>query len=152
MKPIGYWLNRTDQALTTAMDALLAEFGLTRLGWQVLNVVRDDPAAGDATVRTALAANAPAAALDSAIAAVQDGGWAARPGPGRLALTDEGLARLVLVAERVHAFRERSTAGISPQDYRTAVGVLERMTRNLESAHLPHRAPLLHPHTPCHGT
>ncbi|MFD0354582.1 MarR family transcriptional regulator [Streptomyces sp. NPDC127110] len=131
MKPIGYWLNRTDQALTAAMDALLAEFGLTRLGWQVLNVLRDDPAACDATVRTVLAANADAAALDSAVAAVLAGGWAARPEPDRLALTDDGRARLVLVARRVGAFRELSAAGISPQEYRTAVSVLERMTRNL---------------------
>ncbi|WP_405979630.1 MarR family transcriptional regulator [Streptomyces sp. NBC_00158] len=131
MKPIGHWLARTDQALTTAMDALLDEFGLTRLGWQVLNVVREDPAAGDAGVRTALAAHAPAAELDSAIAAVLDGGWAARPEPDRLALTDDGRARLAPAGERVGAFRELSTAGISPQEYRTAVSVLERMTRNL---------------------
>ncbi|MFJ3879200.1 MarR family winged helix-turn-helix transcriptional regulator [Streptomyces sp. NPDC090077] len=131
MKPIGYWLNRTDRALTTAMDALLAESGLTRLGWQVLNVLRDDPAAGDAAVRTALAANAPPAALDSAIAAVLDGGWAARPEPDRLVLTAGGRARLERVAQRVDAFRERAAAGISPEEYRTAVGVLERMTRNL---------------------
>ncbi|MEU3722871.1 hypothetical protein [Streptomyces sp. NPDC031705] len=47
MKPIGYWLNRTDQALTTAMDSVLAEFGLTRLGWQVLGAVRDEPGTTD---------------------------------------------------------------------------------------------------------
>ncbi|MFD0351427.1 hypothetical protein ACFQ0M_45985 [Kitasatospora aburaviensis] len=58
MKPIGYWLNRTDQALTATMNALLAEYGLTRLAWQVLNVVEDDPQATDTAVRTVLAANA----------------------------------------------------------------------------------------------
>jgi hypothetical protein len=37
MRPIGYWLNRTDQALTRSMDTTLLEFGLTRITWQVLN-------------------------------------------------------------------------------------------------------------------
>lgn len=133
MKPIGYWLNRTDRALTGAMDTLLAEFDLTRLRWQVLNVVDDDPRAGDATVLTVLAANARAADLTAAVTAVLADGWAARPTPGRLALTEVGRTRLAEVAVRVEAFRARSTAGVSPEEYRTAVTVLERMTRNLET-------------------
>ncbi|MFJ8162067.1 MarR family transcriptional regulator [Streptomyces sp. NPDC096136] len=134
MKPIGYWLNRTDAALTATMDALLAEFGLTRLAWQVLNVVEDEPRATDGGVRSVLAANADAEALTAAIEAVLAGGWALRPEPGRLALTEGGRARLDEVGVRVGAFRELAAAGISPQEYRTAVGVLERMTRNLERA------------------
>ncbi|MCF3100369.1 MarR family transcriptional regulator [Streptomyces roseoverticillatus] len=140
MKPIGYWLNRTDQALTRTMDSLLAEYGLTRIAWQVLNVVQDargsrgpGPPVRDHDVLTVLAANADAAALTAAVEAVLAGGWAARPEPGRLALTCDGRARLAEAAERVHAFRELSAAGISPEEYRTAVSVLERMTRNLES-------------------
>ncbi|MFI1368634.1 MarR family transcriptional regulator [Streptomyces griseochromogenes] len=132
MKPIGYWLNRTDQALTRHMDAMLAEHGLTRLTWQVLNVVRSAPAVVDAEVHTALGANANATALAAAVLAVLDDGWATRPAPGLLALTPDGHARLGAVAERVAAFRESVTAGISPQEYHTAIHVLERMTRNLE--------------------
>ncbi|MFB6581986.1 MarR family winged helix-turn-helix transcriptional regulator [Streptomyces sp. NPDC056402] len=131
MKPIGYWLNRTDQALTASMDAALADFGLTRLGWQVLNAVKDDPRATDSAVLTALAANADTPALDSAVASVLAGGWVTRPRPEGLALTADGRARLVEVARRVDALRERSAAGITREEYVTAVTVLERMTRNL---------------------
>ncbi|MEW1640354.1 MarR family transcriptional regulator [Streptomyces sp. NPDC093801] len=134
MKPIGYWLNRTDEALTATMDALLADFGLTRLAWQVLNVVEEDPRTTDTGVRSLLAANADARALTSAIETVLAGGWALRPEPGRLALTEDGRTRLDDVRVRVGAFRELAAAGISPEEYRTAVGVLERMTRNLERA------------------
>ncbi|WP_405358937.1 MarR family winged helix-turn-helix transcriptional regulator [Kitasatospora sp. NBC_00085] len=133
MKPIGYWLNRTDQALTGHMNAMLAEFGLTRLAWQVLNVVEDDPQATDADVLTVLAANAGADALTAAVEQVLADGWAARPEPARIALTADGRARLTEVAARVDAFRTRSTAGISPEEYRTAVTVLERMTHNLDT-------------------
>ncbi|MER5862040.1 MarR family winged helix-turn-helix transcriptional regulator [Kitasatospora sp. NPDC002040] len=131
MKPIGYWLNRTDRALTARMDAMLAEHHLTRLAWQVLNVVQDDPAATDTAVLTVLAANADAPTLTAAVEAVLADGWLTRPAPDRLALTAEGRTRLAEVAERVSAFRESATAGIPDADYRTAVAVLERITRNL---------------------
>ncbi|MEU6863640.1 MarR family transcriptional regulator [Streptomyces sp. NPDC046876] len=135
MKPIGYWLNRTDQALTHSMGEMLGRFGLTRTAWQVLNVVRDAPdTAADSDVRAALAANADVAVLDAAIRSVLADGWAERPAPGRLALTSGGIRRLGEVAECVDAFREQCTAGISPEEYRTAVLVLERMTRNLEAS------------------
>ncbi|GGS00937.1 MarR family winged helix-turn-helix transcriptional regulator [Streptomyces nojiriensis] len=131
MKPIGYWLNRTDQALTASMDAALAEFGLTRLGWQILNVVKDDPRATDTAVLTALAAGADSAAPTAAVASVLAGGWVTRPRPDHLALTDDGRARLAEVARRVADFRELSAKGITREEYVTAVTVLERMTRNL---------------------
>ncbi|MEU5186754.1 MarR family winged helix-turn-helix transcriptional regulator [Streptomyces klenkii] len=136
MKPIGYWLNRTDQALTRSMDSMLAEFGLTRLAWQVLNVIKDHPPGTGTdmpTVQTALAYNADPATLNATVEAVVAGGWAARPAPARLVLTDDGRARLAEVAARVHAFRDLSAAGISDEEYRIAVSVLERMTGNVES-------------------
>ncbi|MGZ9932267.1 MarR family winged helix-turn-helix transcriptional regulator [Streptomyces sp. NC-S4] len=131
MKPIGYWLNRTDQALTASMDAALAEFGLTRLGWQVVNAVKDDPRATDTTVLTDLAAGDDPAVLTSTVASLLTGGWVTRPQPDRLALTDGGRARLTEVARRVADFRELSAQGITREEYVTAVSVLERMTRNL---------------------
>ncbi|MFD0276395.1 MarR family winged helix-turn-helix transcriptional regulator [Kitasatospora sp. NPDC127111] len=137
MKPIGYWLNRTDQAFTTAMNTLLADAGLTRLSWQVLNVVQDTPDATDHDVLTVLAANAEPAELTAAVEAVLADGWADRPAPGRLALTDHGRTRLARAGEQVDAFRESVLTGITHEEYRTAVTVLERMTRNVESAPAP---------------
>ncbi|GGX00112.1 MarR family winged helix-turn-helix transcriptional regulator [Streptomyces noursei] len=133
MKPIGYWLNRTDKALTCHMNAMLAEFGLTRTAWQVLNVIEKDPQTTDTEVLTVLAANADIGTLTTAIETVMADGWIARPEPGRLALTGDGRARLSDVAERVHAFRDLSTTGITREEYRITVAVLERMTHNLEN-------------------
>ncbi|MFG2990897.1 MarR family transcriptional regulator [Streptomyces sp. NPDC048257] len=133
MKPIGYWLNRTDQALTSSMNAALAEFGLTRLGWQVLNAVKDDPRATDAALPAALAVGAGAGAetLTEAVASVLTAGWVTRPRPGHLSLTTDGLVHLAEVARRMDAFRELSAAGVTREEYVIAVTVLERMTHNL---------------------
>jgi DNA-binding MarR family transcriptional regulator len=133
VKPIGYWLNRTDKALTHHMNGVLAEFGLTRLAWQVLNVIEDSPGITDTDVLSTLAANADTASLTAAIDTVLTHRWATRPAPGRLTLSPEGTQHLARAANRVNAFRELSTTGISPAEYRTAVTVLERMTRNLET-------------------
>ncbi|MFD9567882.1 MarR family winged helix-turn-helix transcriptional regulator [Streptomyces sp. NPDC059994] len=134
MKPIGYWLNRTDKALTCYMNGMLEEFGLTRIAWQVLNVIQDTPEATDTEVLSALAANADISTLTAAIGTVLSDGWAHRPVPGRLALTPGGRRHLADVAVRVDAFRELSTTGVSLDEYRTAVQVLERMSHNLETA------------------
>ncbi|MEU7897738.1 MarR family transcriptional regulator [Nonomuraea sp. NPDC049152] len=132
MKPIGYWLNRTDQAITRHMNGTLREFNLTRIAWQVLNVLQDTPQISDADVLSILGANADTPTLSAAIETVLADGWATRPASGRLTLTPEGHQRLALVAERVDAFRELSMSGISIDEYRAAVDVLERMTHNLE--------------------
>lgn len=134
MKPIGYWLNRTDKALTRHMNNMLEEVGLTRVTWQVLNVIHDTPRVADTEILSTLSANADIPTLTAAIDTVIVDGWATHPAPDRLSLTPEGRQRLAGVAERVDAFREFSTAGISRDDYCTAVRVLERMTRNLETA------------------
>ncbi|MEU9048646.1 MULTISPECIES: MarR family transcriptional regulator [unclassified Kitasatospora] len=133
MKPIGYWLNRTDKALTRSMNGMLDEFGLTRTAWQVLNVIRDTPDAADTDVHTALAPNADLPTLTAAIDTALTDDWATRPAPGRLALTENGRRRLAAVEERISAFRELSMTGITAQEYHTAVSVLERMTHNLET-------------------
>lgn len=131
MKPIGYWLNRTDLALTRSMDALLADAGLTRLGWQVLNSVEAGPTA-PADVHALLAANADGATLTGTVESLTADGWLREEPPGALSLTPAGRTRFAAAATRVSAFRERSTKGITPEEYRTAISVLEHITRNAE--------------------
>ncbi|WP_234382561.1 MarR family winged helix-turn-helix transcriptional regulator [Streptomyces sp. XY332] len=134
MKPIGYWLNRTEEALTCYMNNMLKEFGLTRIAWQVLNVVHETTEASDTGIFSTLTANADIATLTGAIDTVLADGWADRPASGLLTLTPGGRQRLTDVAARVDTFHELSTTGISLDEYRTAIRVLERMSHNLEMA------------------
>ncbi|QLY30230.1 MarR family winged helix-turn-helix transcriptional regulator [Nocardia huaxiensis] len=133
MKPLGYWLNRTDRALTTYMDTMLGEFGLTRLAWQVLNVVRDGRDVSDTAVLSAMREMGGTESLTATIELVLGDGWVHRPGSDRLALTESGRTRLGQVETAIADFRELSARGISAEEYRIAVSVLERMTHNLES-------------------
>jgi hypothetical protein len=76
------------------MNGMLAEFGLTRIDWQVLNVIQDTPDVTDTEVLSTLAANADTARLTAAIDTVLTHDWASRPAPERLALSPEGAQHL----------------------------------------------------------
>ncbi|MFF4689691.1 hypothetical protein [Streptomyces sp. NPDC001307] len=59
----------------------MPEYGLTRLDWQVLNVIGDTaPEATDSAVLSALAARADVLTLTDSVDAVLTGGWATRTG------------------------------------------------------------------------
>jgi hypothetical protein len=38
-KPIGFWLEHADEAITDHVDRVLGDNGFTRSRWQVLNIV-----------------------------------------------------------------------------------------------------------------
>ncbi|MBC7892640.1 MAG: MarR family transcriptional regulator [Sphingobacteriaceae bacterium] len=131
--PIGYYLNRTDEAITAAMNAVLAEFSLTRTDWQVLNVIHNADQIPRTEVYEIMRPLADSAALFTVLASLIKSDWVALVGPDRLALTDLGRKRLGVVREQIAAFREKSMRGISPEEYQTVIRVLERMRMNLEN-------------------
>ena len=49
-KPIGYWLKELDRRIEETLDHTLADEGVTRRDWQVLNALDTTPAARDAVV------------------------------------------------------------------------------------------------------
>jgi hypothetical protein len=128
-RPIGYWLKEVDRLIEESFGRLLAEEGLMRRHWQVLNTI----AAGPATrtgVDGALTPFAPTVApvIDELVAR----GWV-RDMAGTLELTEAGVAAHAGVSERVRVNRQALTRGVSPSEYTTVVAVLERMAGNLVS-------------------
>jgi len=128
-QPIGYYLNRTDEAMNT----VLAGFSLTRTAWQVLNVIHNADQIPRTEVYEIMRPLADSAALFTVLASLIKSDWVALVGPDRLALTDVGRKRLGVVREQVAAFREKSMRSISSEEYQTVIRVLERMRRNLEN-------------------
>lgn len=132
-QPIGYYLNRTDEAITAAMNAVLAEFSLTRTAWQVLNVIHNADQIPRTEVYETMRPLADSALLFTVLASLIKADWVALVGPDRLALTGTGRKRLGVVRDQIAAFREKSLRGISPEEYQTVIRVLERMISNLEN-------------------
>lgn len=113
MKPIGFWFAHLHQALESSLDRILATESLTRRHWQVMNTADSE-------------ALKPFGDLRETIADLRLRGWIDEDG-----LTEAGQAAHLRLKTEVDEFRARVTEGISDDEYRVTVGVLERMATNL---------------------
>jgi hypothetical protein len=131
--PIGYWLKHLDGLIEAHFDRSLASHRLARRHWQALNTLAGGPL-DDERLAEALRPfwTQGAVTLDEVLGELERRGWVARDEAGRAALTPEGRAGHAAVAERVAQGRRRTMDGLTPNDYRAAVGVLRRMAGNLE--------------------
>ncbi|RSM84144.1 hypothetical protein DL991_01265 [Amycolatopsis sp. WAC 01375] len=119
MKPIGFWFAHLHQALESSLEQVLAAEALTRRHWQVLNTIDSG-----ASVDEALS---PFGELRKTVADLRARGLI----DAEDALTEAGRETHLRLKAKVGEFRSRATEGIGDDDYRTAVGVLERMAANL---------------------
>ena len=132
--PIGYWLKRADELLTKRIDDAQRANGLTRLGWQALNVVHDDPPARRDGLVSTLQPFADAAEVDAAVGELTARELIAGSPSTGFALTSAGteLYEQALAAQIL--IRQQAVAGISDAEYAFTVGVLQRLVENLERA------------------
>jgi hypothetical protein len=131
-KPIGYWLKELDRRIEATLDQALADEGVTRRDWQVLNALETAPAARDAIVDALRPFwGAGAADPDDVLEALVARGWALRDADHRYALSPEGDATRSTLLERVKELRMAIADGVTPDDYQTTIATLERMAANL---------------------
>jgi hypothetical protein len=131
-KPIGYWLKELDRRIEQALDRALADEGVTRRDWQVLNALDSEPAARDEL----LAKLRPFWGEDSVPPnTVLDGllhrGWALLDASHRYALSPEGDSARAALLERVTQLRAAVADGVTPEQYNTTIDTLARMASNL---------------------
>ncbi|WP_327585786.1 MarR family transcriptional regulator [Nonomuraea sp. NBC_00507] len=113
-KHIGYWVKNLDTVLESAMDDALR---VSRREWQVLNTAAHDARPDEL---------APFAGVEEAVEQLTARGWLADR-----RITAAGRAAHAEIAERVVLFRQRVSAGVSPEEYQATVDVLRRMAANL---------------------
>lgn len=130
-RPIGWWVKRLDALLEEALDSVVAGEGLTRRHWQVLHLLADG-VDQEAEILTTLA-DFPGDAV-AVTADLADRGWVARPAPGRVQLTPDGVAAHDRVLRAVGRVRRHTADGLSRQEYERTVLVLSRMVENVERA------------------
>jgi len=133
-KPIGYWLKELDRLIETTLDRALAEEGVTRRDWQVLNALQPDPTPRADVIESlrpfwGVDAADPDAVLDGLIAR----GWALRDPSDRYTLSPEGDAARAALLEKVKGLRAAIADGITPEQYNTTIDTLGRMAQNLQA-------------------
>jgi hypothetical protein len=130
--PIGYWLKRLDRAIDGALDPTLAAEDLTRRHWQAMNLLHEGPSDAPALAEALRPFwGQGAITLDEVLSDLERRALVVDHG-GRYALTVTGTVARAKLAEQVDLTRRRLVDGVTRQEYRVTVEVLQRMTANLE--------------------
>ncbi len=130
--PIGYWLKRADDLLTSRIDEVQRANDLTRLAWQILNLLHEKGTVGRAELTDTLQPFAEAARVDDMVANLTERGVIGRSVEGGFVLTPTGADLHSRAFQAQQAVRQRAVAGISGEEYATTVSVLQRLVDNLE--------------------
>jgi len=134
-RPIGYWLKHLDRLIETAAERTFAEQELTRRHWQIMNVLRESPQQETGLTEAVRPFWGPGAiTLDEVTGELTRRGWLTQDDTGRYALTPAGQAGHAAVEQKVRGIRSTLVTGLTEQDYRDTVRVLQRMAENLERA------------------
>lgn len=126
-KPIGWWLRHVDGLIESSMDRVLANEGIGRRHWQVLNAV-----AGGADTEAALdEAMAPFGGTPRIVLDQLRAQHWVQEAAGRITVTATGSAARGRLVVAIRDHRARVTDGVTDEQYRTTVETLRRMARNL---------------------
>ncbi|NUL44666.1 winged helix-turn-helix transcriptional regulator [Cellulosimicrobium funkei] len=135
---LSYWINLVDTLLTTRVNESLAEHGLTRAQWQLMNTLTARPQ----TTEELSQSLAPAAAtteegprtVEEHLDELVESGWLVSEG-GMYTLTSTGRTSGERVAAVVEELRAEITEGLDEGQYEMAVEALKTMARNLGWEH-----------------
>ncbi|QYC42212.1 Transcriptional regulator SlyA [Nonomuraea coxensis DSM 45129] len=133
-RPIGYWLKHLDRLIEAEAERVLAEEGLTRRHWQVLNTLHQAPRTANGLGETLGPFWQPGAiTLEDVTGELARRGWLTEDAEGRHTLTPEGLAGHAAAREKVHGIRSAFLTGLTEEEYTGTVRALRRMAANLEA-------------------
>jgi DNA-binding MarR family transcriptional regulator len=123
-----------DRAIDGALDPTLAAEDLSRRHWQTMNFLHQGPSDAPALAEALRPFwGEGAITLDEVLSDLEHQALVTND-EGRYALTAAGTATRAKLASQVDATRRRLVGGVSREEYRATVEVLQRMAANLEGA------------------
>jgi hypothetical protein len=131
-RPIGYWLRLVDRLVNDQFERTLDEHGVTRVQWQLLNVL----AGGAASVTELDAAVSPYLAAEGGLTTVEhiseliDSGWINET-QTNYELTERGHGARDRLSNVVAGQRTDMVEGVTEVEYVATVKTLEQVARNL---------------------
>ena len=134
-RPIGYWLKHLDRLIEDTFSRTLAEQGLTRRHWQMLNTAAREPASpAELTMALEPFLRDDQAGQAAVVAELIRRDWVSRDHDGRLRLTGHGRAAHQRTHEQVQQTRGLMVQGISAGEYTAVADILAKIAANLESS------------------
>ncbi|MVU76357.1 MarR family transcriptional regulator [Nocardia sp. ET3-3] len=133
-KPIGYWFKHIDKTLEDNFTTLLAADGLRRRHWQIMHTLSGSPldASGlDLALSPFLDDRDPTAA--PYVGVLLERGWVIVDDATRYALTPAGVEAHAKLLRRIQIQRAAVTDGLTEDDYRTLLDLLQRVSANVDA-------------------
>jgi len=132
--PIGYWLKKADEVLTTRINEAQRANGLSRAEWQILNVLSEIKVATREQLASPMRPFADDPMLSDAVLLLVQRGLIEGNGSASSGYRLTKLGRDIHEAAffRQKEVRQRAVTGISEVDYITAVRVLQQLVKNLD--------------------
>lgn len=131
---LSYWLTVVESLLTTRVNESLAEHGLTRAQWQLMNALTTRPQStdelGQALPASASATDEGPRTVTEHLDELVESGWLIVEGD-LYTLTSTGRTSGERVAAVVEELRAEITEGLDEEQYRTVMSALQTMARNL---------------------
>lgn len=131
---LSYWLNMVDTLLTTRVNESLAEHGLTRAQWQLMNALTSRPQSttelGHALPPSVAGAEEGPRTVTEHLDELVESGWLVVEGD-LYTLTSTGRTSGERVAAVVEEMRADITEGLDEDQYQTVMTALQTMARNL---------------------
>ena len=131
-RPIGFWLKLVDRLIDEKFAETLDEHGVTRRQWQLLTVLSRGPATLaqlDLAVAPFLSDGKNESSAEH-LSELIESGWVDATATG-YETTERGSAAYNRLAEVVNANRAKASEGVTEQEYRDTIDVLERLAVNL---------------------
>lgn len=129
-RPIGWWVKHVDQLIEQSFDGVLAEEGIGRRHWRVLNALAGGAGTLPELDRALAPFREPGPDLNVVLDQLVLRGWVRRSAT-RLVLSATGAATRERLVKAVKAHRERVIEGIDADRYRVTVDTLHHIARNL---------------------
>lgn len=138
-RPIGYWLKHLHNLIEDHFASALADAGVTRRDWQILNVLSRQPQTPAQLDRALAPFLRDETSAHAGVAEARDGlvamGWVgADPVTGLLSLTGAGRTAHADLSARVGEIRELLMRDMTRDQYTATVDVLATMAANIEAA------------------
>ncbi len=131
---LSYWITLVESLLTSRVNESLAEHGLTRTQWQLMNSLTERPQTseelGDTLTPSATHAEDGPRTLEEHLEELVESGWIVTEGE-LYTLTSTGRVSGERVAAVVEELRAEITEGMSEEEYDVVVGSLRTIARNL---------------------
>lgn len=131
-RPIGFWLRLVDGLINEQFSKTLDEHGVTRIQWQLLNVLAGGASTVtelDTAVRQFLVAEGDSTCIDH-LTELIDSGWVDATETS-YELTERGHGARDRLSNVVAGQRTEMAVGLSEAEYVTTVRTLELIARNL---------------------